>query len=164
MKAQWRWVVGVGALAIWVTACGGPAEPPAEGTSPPPTEETQTSTADDVVADVVVTTGDQAKVPEGFPEDVPVYPGLDIESVNQMTGQDATVILGTTADPVATVANHLKDRMSSQGWTAVSVNETDAAGSATTVMIYSKGNRVATFTLTESDRGTEVSMAVAGQG
>jgi hypothetical protein len=161
MKAQWRLAIGAAVLMVWVTACGGPAEPVVDDTPAPPPEETQTPT-ESPVEEVVVTIGDEAKVPEGFPEDVPVYPGLNIETVNQMPVQNATVIMGTTADPVATVASYLKNKMTGQGWTSVSVNETNAAGAATTVMIYSKENRVATFTLVDSDRGTEVSISAAG--
>lgn len=99
--------------------------------------------------------GTNAKVPDDFPNDIPIYPGSTVASsfsatqLGTTTGQSVTL---TTSDAVATVAAYYKQQMVQQGWTSVSTF--DIAG--VSQLSYSKGTRTASVSVATQDNLTAV--------
>lgn len=76
-----------------------------------------------------------AKVPEGFPSDVPIYKPSDIV-LSLKTKEGYNVTLATT-DSAQSVADFYKTQLPNNGWTA---EDTSAVFNANVAQSYSKGN------------------------
>ncbi|MGQ9717970.1 MAG: hypothetical protein ACUVR6_09845 [Anaerolineae bacterium] len=79
----------------------------------------------------------------GMPEDIPVYPGATDQSIM------GNLIMFSSADPVADVAEFYRNEMPGLGWTA---GEESTLGNMVT-QEWTKGNRKASLMLTPKDEG-----------
>lgn len=61
--------------------------------------------------------GENAKIPETFPKDVPQYPGMTPTVVQITPEQQMFMVHAKTTDPVAKVAEFYKKQCADQGWT-----------------------------------------------
>ena len=98
----------------------------------------------------------KVSLPDNFPSDIPVYPGLVITGANADQGQGIFNVQGRTGDTLAQVKDFLSGATTTRGWELV--NEADAGG-----MMYSfqfrKGERQLAYMLMQND-GTSVSVNV----
>jgi hypothetical protein len=108
-------------------------------------------------------TGGGARLPEGFPGDVPVLEGLNIlMSHGSSAGQEYSVV-GQTSQSVVEVARYYKDALPGQGWTAGDTQQLNMGGMQMENQTYTKGERELTVNITRQDDITHVTLAVTGQ-
>lgn len=93
--------------------------------------------------------GNQAKLPEGFPEDVPVYKPSEITFASH-SGNNYSVTLSSD-DKADTILAYYKTELTRRGWQSSSrssyrTNDVQGSGSS-----YKKDNRSLILTLTASD-------------
>lgn len=101
--------------------------------------------------------GSNLALPDGFPDDVPVYPAINIFATGAL-GQ-GHMIQGQAPDGLAAVTDFYMTRMAADGWT----NESDAQALPGMRMLqFAKDGRAATINLIENDPGTTVQMTVTG--
>lgn len=109
--------------------------------------------------DVSLQFGDDATIPDNFPEDAPVYDGLVITgAASGALGQEGFSVTGQTPDPVAKVAEALKVAAEGEGWKEEMVM---SQGSDTRMMSYSKDGRALNYVISKSDDQTSVHITVA---
>ena len=97
--------------------------------------------------------GSNLAVPAGFPDDIPMYPQLNIFAASQLPS-DGFTVQGQTSDSVEQVAEFYVARMTSSGWT----HEPPAQQAPTMRMVpFKKGNRTASISLI-SGQGTTVQL------
>lgn len=67
-------------------------------------------------------TGDTGEIPEGFPDDVPIYDDSEVDSATSMTSDGTTTFYVnlTMEDDVATVYEWYKAEVVDKGWTITS--------------------------------------------
>lgn len=103
--------------------------------------------------------GRNLDVPDDFPDDMPVYPGLTLHAAGK-TGPGYS-LQGQTADGVDQIAQFYQQQMGEQGWQAE--GET-AAGPAMRMLRFSKDQRSAGITLIEGDNATTVQLSILSLG
>lgn len=109
--------------------------------------------------DVSLQFGDDAAIPDNFPEDAPVYDGLVITgAASGAIGQEGFSVTGQTPDPVAKVAEALKVAAEGEGWKEEMVM---SQGSDTRMMSYSKDGRALNYVVSRTDDQTSVHITVA---
>lgn len=109
--------------------------------------------------DVSLQFGDDATIPDNFPEDAPVYDGLVITgAASGAIGQEGFSVTGQTPDPVAKVAEALKVAAEGEGWKEEMVM---SQGSDTRMMSYSKDSRALNYVVSRTDDQTSVHITVA---
>ena len=97
--------------------------------------------------EVEMTAGDQARVPDGFPKDIPLYAGAELRS-GMKVEQGFSVSL-TTTDQVAAVAEWYQKRMEKEGWT----QKTSMNMGVQMMFMYEKDGRTANMVVAENPRG-----------
>jgi outer membrane lipoprotein-sorting protein len=60
--------------------------------------------------------GKGAKVPDGFPKDIPIYPGAEIQMSSSDPGTKTFAVQALSADAIDKVAEYYKKEMKAQGW------------------------------------------------
>ncbi len=106
-----------------------------------------------------VQVGENLKVPEGFPDDVAVYPDLKIVSAS--TVPQGFMISGQSADDVDKIAGFYTDKLTSSGW--AKDGEFSQEGTMR-VLSFKKDNRTASVTVVKGDDGTTVQLAAMNGG
>ncbi len=91
--------------------------------------------------------GINLELPEGFPEDVPLYPGLSIHAANAMP--QGHMVQASTEDDRQEVIDFFKERLTAEGWTEAESNE---AGQMLQ-MRFTKGQRVTGITIMPGNPG-----------
>lgn len=92
-----------------------------------------------------------AKLPDGFPSDVPVYTPSKITGSSKYNGNKYTVVL-TTADSASKVQDYYKTQLEANGWSS-------GAGTGSinfesgTVATFTKGNQTLFVTITSENKG-----------
>ena len=122
--------IALGSLAV---ACGSdepgapaPAATPAEPAQSVPGEPTPPAAVapgpdDEAQPDVIVTEG---TIPEGFPSDVPVYPGSTIGSSMTTPGLGVFATFETD-DGVEAILTHYRSELAKNGWSVVDTAQGD---------------------------------------
>ena len=106
--------------------------------------------------------GKNVELPQGFPADVPTYPGMQLEFAGK-AGAMFTVN-GKSADAISKVSEGLKTAIAKQGWSQVmSMDQSAAGGAPGQMMSYSKSNRVLNVVLAANDQGTNISITTGSQ-
>jgi hypothetical protein len=104
--------------------------------------------------------GDQAKLPDNFPKDIPMYEGLALMVVTSMGADEGHMVQGTTADALDKVVAFYKKEVAAKGWKEEMVqSQADVH-----MLIYSKEKRSLNVTIgKDEDNGgqTFVSMITA---
>lgn len=108
----------------------------------------------------VVEWGTQAKLPDNWPSDVPVYPGAAIRA--SMSTNDGSSLSLETTDSIDKVSSFYKGKLS--GFK----KEAEMDMGATKIVSYSEGKRKVSLTFSESDKSddkktTAIQMIVATQ-
>lgn len=97
--------------------------------------------------------GKQAKLPDEFPSDVPLYPNLTLVMVQSEQKQQTFTIQGTTSAALDQVSEFYQNKLVEQGWEEESVAEQPGV---MFTLSYSKENRSVHVILTAEDKGTAV--------
>jgi hypothetical protein len=63
-----------------------------------------------------MTFGKGAKAPDGFPKDIPIYPGAEIQMSSADPANKTFAVQALSADGVDKVAEYYKKEMKAQGW------------------------------------------------
>ncbi len=100
------------------------------------------------------TFGDSAKLPDGWPSDVPAYPDAKIVA-SMATPQGKTTVM-ETKDAPAKVADFYKSKLSS----FARQSDVDAAG--VRQLVYKSGSRTIQVVASPSGDKTNISISVAG--
>ncbi len=98
--------------------------------------------------------GPDAKIPEAFPKDVPLYPGIKLQMIIENENQGYS-LMGTTADSMSTVVEFYKKSCAEQGWTETMVM---SQGEEMATLNYKKGKRILVMLLSVTEG--EVSMNI----
>ncbi len=101
---------------------------------------------------VTTTGGSNLKVPDGFPDDVALYPGMNVFSAGDIAGQ-AQMLQGQAGADANTVEDFYRKEMTAKGWKDTS------PGTQSPVMRmlqFTKGSRGASISLLPGNPGTTV--------
>lgn len=116
--------IALGSIAV---ACGNeepgapePAASPAEPTQPAP-ESAPSAAATPDPAEPIMTEG---AIPEGFPSDIPVYPGATIGPSMSVPGEGVFATFATD-DAVDAILTHYRSELAKNGWSVVDTAERD---------------------------------------
>lgn len=155
------------ALASLAVACGdnepstsepaaAPVEPgaaaPAAPAPAPPVAATPDAAEEDF-GDPIVTEG---VIPEGFPKDVPIYPGANIGSSISGPGLGVFVTFDTD-DPVDAILAHYRSELAKGGWSVVDTaggDGLDATKEQRTVQVRARPNE-------EQQDRTEIAVTIS---
>lgn len=99
--------------------------------------------------------GKNAKVPADFPKDVYVYEGAEV--VSSVSGPDGFSLMFQTKDAQAKVANTMKSKFASQGWT----EEMTMNQGGVVMLGYKKDERSVIVNVTGDSDMTQISLTVA---
>ena len=137
-------------LTAWVVSCGGETAPesdaaPAESSSAP--AESDAGAADSAA--------DYGKLPDAYPEDLPVYPNASSIVGLGIPGA-ATMVTFDTEDSMGDVLSFFQSGMSDQGWELVdeSVSHLEAT----------KGERKVTLRVSAADQGPGSNVVLSLEG
>jgi hypothetical protein len=111
---------------------------------------------------VTMTSGDNAKVPDDFPKDIPLYPGAKPNSASSSSKDKAFTLQFTTKDPVDKVGEHFKKEIIAQGWTEGMVMSTPGE-QATMMLNYTKGDRSLMVTVAKDADNTSILLTTASK-
>lgn len=107
---------------------------------------------------VAAAAGSAAKIPDEFPSDVPVYPGLKLDAVVAMPGEGYS-ISGTVPDSPEEVRKFYQSETSGKGW-----NETSSISQEElTSLSYEQGDRTMKVTAMLQGDATDVSIFASTQ-
>jgi hypothetical protein len=108
--------IALGSIAV---ACGNeePAAPEPAATPAEPTPQP----APEGAPEAILTDG---VIPEGFPSDIPIYPGATIGSSMTMPGLGVFATFGTD-DGVDAILTHYRSELAKKGWSVVDTPEGD---------------------------------------
>jgi hypothetical protein len=150
-----------------LTGCGAIAEKAVETSTGVDIDEggdSVTVTGDDGET-VEIQGGDDASLPKGFPEDVPVYEDADIKMGNSMTSDGKTTYSVTlqTSDDVDTASAWYKDALPKEGWSLEGDMTSTASGQSITVIGAKKGTMALNVSVMgpDDDSKTTISLIVA---
>ncbi len=109
--------------------------------------------------------GDDASLPDGFPQDVPVYKDATVKMGNSITSEGKTTYSAIlqTGDDVNTVSAWYKDALPKEGWTLEGDMSSNSNGKTTTVIGAKKGTASLNVTVLgpDDDSKTTISLTVA---
>jgi hypothetical protein len=108
---------------------------------------------------VTVTAGKEGvALPEGFPNDVPIYKG-GVVQVASTQGKNMLVQL-IVAAPVADAIKFYQDQLKEQGW---EINSTVNVGEGS-MLAAKKGERECSAVIMKEDKGSRISLTVTQKG
>ena len=111
---------------------------------------------------VQYTSGENVDMPKDFPDDVPTYPGMQVEFAGK-AGEMFTVN-GRTGDELAAVSDSLKREAEKNGWSqTMSINQSGGDGKPGMMMTYAKENRMLNLVIATADQGTSISIMTGSQ-
>jgi hypothetical protein len=102
--------------------------------------------------------GASASLPEGWPEDHPVYEPADIESSMSFSGDDGAqyTVYMTTSDAFADVLAWYKQAAVDAGWTIESEGSLEMDGTNSGYFYLNKGNANSSVSVTQGENGEDV--------
>lgn len=101
--------------------------------------------------------GEGTKLPDNWPDDVPVYKGLKL--VSSVASGDGFSIQGTTPDAQDKVAAYYKEQAEKGGWT----EDTTMTQAQMVMLSYTKENRGLNVMISGEDSETSVSINVSNE-
>jgi hypothetical protein len=102
--------------------------------------------------------GEDTKLPEGFPEDVPLYPDWTIVVAHTQAGDSIFMIQAQSADPLPQVAEFFTEKVPQNGWEEKS---NTSQGEKMKILQYAKDDRTLNFIINADDQGTGVNITIA---
>ena len=110
---------------------------------------------------VTVSSGESVSLPEGFPEDVPLYDGMKIESVSALPGAQAYVVQATTPDSLEQVDAALSNAAEARGWRE-SAKGPPVRDTSMALRNYEKEKRTLNITVFQQDGGAVINLSTDG--
>lgn len=132
----------VPALAVFGIACGQPNSPKNPETA------------------IEVAVGEKARIPEGFPDDVPLPADFVAENVSALPAQSTYVVQGRVPGSLETVTSDLKRQIQENGWSEESPIQQEAIQDMK-MMNFEKEGRMLNVTLFPEDDGTSVNVTTS---
>jgi len=129
-------------LAILVSACN-------------QTDSRDSSLSPEAAVEVI--SGEEARIPDGFPEDVPLPEEFAVESVSALPAQGAYVVQGRVPGLLEIVTPEMKRQIEGQGWAEVSPVDREAMRDML-MMNFTKEGKMLNVTLFREDNGTSVNV------
>ena len=111
-------------------------------------------------ATVEVATGEEARIPDEFPKDVPLPEGLTVENVSALPAQETYVIQGRVPGLLETVSRDLKKQIEEQGWSEISPVQLEDMRDMD-MMNFEKKGKSLNVTLFREDNGTSVNVTTS---
>jgi hypothetical protein len=102
--------------------------------------------------------GQDAKLPDNFPKDIPMYPGVTITFAQTMADNDSFTIQATTPDPLEKVIEFMKKELTTQGWTSNNIIEQTEGETETSALMYLRENRLLNVLLTVDEGKTNLTI------
>ena len=107
-----------------------------------------------------VVMGSAAAIPDDFPKDVPLYPGMSLEMVMAMSEQHSFSIQASTQDALDKVAAHFQGEAGKKGWVEeLSMNQ--GGDQPMSMLNYTKEGRVLNLMLVSDEGQTRISLTTA---
>ena len=96
------------------------------------------------------------KMPDGWPEDVPVYPGSSVQfsGTSAMEAGGGMGLVLMSEDAPASVVTFYKTKLAAEGWATGTTME----GQGSTILIMTKGAKALSLTVTGAEGGTSITM------
>lgn len=102
--------------------------------------------------------GPGAKMPNDFPKDIPIYPGMTVMMSHSQAEGKMFFVQANSSEPVSRMADFFKKEVPAQGWQAKTETAMQAEG--TKSLGYEKDGRMLQITLSTSDKeGSSISIA-----
>ncbi|HNR33162.1 MAG TPA: hypothetical protein PKI11_19890 [Candidatus Hydrogenedentes bacterium] len=108
--------------------------------------------------DYQMTTGAFSSLPQGFPEDVPVYPGLKLQMTNVLPGEQTFSVVGQTDAKHDVVFAYYQKELPARGWTQQSVMQQTAESQPMSMLQCTKDSRTVHVLVMTDDEATTVSL------
>jgi len=106
-------------------------------------------------------TGAAAKIPDDFPKEVPLYPGMTVEML--MTTPDAGLSVNAlSSDPLDAVADFYREQCKSKGWTE-QMNMTQSGEEAMVLLVFGRDERILSVTVTKEAEHTRIMLSQTQQ-
>jgi hypothetical protein len=161
MQRMSLWVVVLAVLVVLPTSCGKKASETAaekmiesamraEGQKADVTINSETMQVKTKDGDMSF--GEGTKLPEEWPDDVPVYKGLKL--ISAMKTKEGFSIQGTTTDSHDKVAEYYKEQVAKSGWT----EDTVMTQPQMAMLTYKKDKR--TLAIVISGQNAEISVSI----
>ncbi len=107
--------------------------------------------------------GNAAKIPEAFPQDIPLYPGMNL-SLSQFVEENQTFSLqATSADPIDKIFAHFKTEVATRGWIETTNLDQNEEGKRMCIYACSKEDRVLNILLATGENGTSITLITSQQ-
>ena len=113
--------------------------------------------------EVKMSAGSAAKLPDGFPPDIPTYPVMNLTFSQSMQENQTFNLQATSSDPFEKVAAHFKAETVSQGWAETTALDQNEGGKQMRVYTGSKEGRVLTIMLSAEEQGTSITITTSKQ-
>jgi hypothetical protein len=111
-----------------------------------------------------ITGGDAAAVPDGFPDDMPLYDGTIVLGQKMETPDGAAYNVGIeTTDGAAEVSAWYEAEFAAEGWTETASMTNDADGMVMSTRQVEKGGVQAQVVIAEEDGRTQIAVTVAAE-
>ena len=107
--------------------------------------------------------GKKAKLPDNFPEDVPVYENATLRLTQTMNENQSVVLQLHTQDAPEKVTAFYKKEATAQGWTEEMHNVSQMGDRAMSMLNYSKGERVLNVVAAQNKDGTLINLTTTVQ-
>lgn len=140
-----RWMFALVMALISLAGCG----PSNSGDSAGPAEPV-----------VEVTTGDEARVPDEFPSDIPLPADLAVINVSALPEQGTYVLQGHVPDALESVSDTMKAAIEEQGWKEVTPAHAQELPDMK-MMNFKKEGKMLNVTLFREDAGTSVNLTTS---
>ena len=104
--------------------------------------------------DLTVSSGSGASLPEGFPDDIPIYDDAELLTSAHSQQEEAFNATWTTDEEASKVKNFITGEMQKKGWQS----ETTLNTPRQTILAYTKDDRGASFIIATNEEKTTISM------
>ncbi len=107
-------------------------------------------------------TGDTGEIPEGFPDDFPLYSGYKVESSSSIesNGEKQYYVNLISEDGVSEIYDWYKSELTGDGWNLTTDLLMTSDGEETGMLVGEKDDGVVTVTLAPSDGKTSIGLIV----
>ena len=161
-------VIGVLCVAVLVlvplTGCGAVAEKAAEKATGVDVnkDESKVTVTGKEGEKVEIQTGEDVTLPDGFPEDVPLYEDAKLTVSNSFTAEGKTTYSATyeTSDDVETVHAWYKDALPKDDWTIEGDVVNSADGQSMAIIGAKKGDRSLNVTVVGGKDGERTTLSL----
>lgn len=106
-----------------------------------------------------VTVGAGSEIPDDFPGDIPIYPGLEVYASAREKEKEMFSVQGKTGDSVDTVSQFYRARLESGGWGEEAVMKNPQM----TVLNYTKEERAVNVMITGGSDGTHIGITTGNR-